>query len=140
MKKLYLMIFILITGSVLMACSEETETAETEEAAIIQVTNSSARQITSIELKLYQNDMVQASPTAMNADESLIVMGETLDFEILTQDINFDEPVIIEAIAMIDGVEESAGKTAPMELRPGENYRFELARDPEMQFREVQEN
>ncbi len=123
-----------------MACSEETETAETEEAAIIQVTNSSARQITSIELKLYQNDMVQASPTAMNADESLIVMGETLDFEILTQDINFDEPVIIEAIAMIDGVEESAGKTAPMELRPGENYRFELARDPEMQFREVQEN
>jgi predicted anti-sigma-YlaC factor YlaD len=67
-------------------------------------------------------------------------MGETLDFEILTQDINFDEPVIIEAIAMIDGVEESAGKTAPMELRPGENYRFELARDPEMQFREVQEN
>lgn len=84
--------------------------------------------------------MVQASPTAMNADESLIVMGETLDFEILTQDINFDEPVIIEAIAMIDGVEESAGKTAPMELRPGENYRFELARDPEMQFREVQEN
>ncbi|XKE95584.1 hypothetical protein LG326_04395 [Metaplanococcus flavidus] len=140
MKKLYLMIFILIIGSVLMACSEETETAETEEAAIIQVTNSSARQITSIELKLYQNDMVQASPTAMNADESLIVMGETLDFEILTQDINFDEPVIIEAIAMIDGVEESAGKTAPMELRPGENYRFELARDPEMQFREVQEN
>ncbi len=123
-----------------MACSEEKETAETEEAAIIQVTNSSARQITSIELKLYQNDMVQASPTAMNADESLIVMGETLDFEILTQDINFDEPVIIEAIAMIDGVEESAGKTAPMELRPGENYRFELARDPEMQFREVQEN
>lgn len=123
-----------------MSCSEETETAETEEAAIIQVTNSSARQITSIELKLYQNDMVQASPTAMNADESLIVMGETLDFEILTQDINFDEPVIIEAIAMIDGVEESAGKTAPMELRPGENYRFELARDPEMQFREVQEN
>lgn len=140
MKKLYLMIFILIIGSVLMACSEETETAETEEAAIIQVTNSSARQITSIELKLYQNDMVQASPTAMNADESLIVMGETLDFEIFTQDINFDEPVIIEAIAMIDGVEESAGKTAPMELRPGENYRFELARDPEMQFREVQEN
>jgi hypothetical protein len=140
MKKLYLMIFILIIGSVLMSCSEETETAETEEAAIIQVTNSSARQITSIELKLYQNDMVQASPTAMNADESLIVMGETLDFEILTQDINFDEPVIIEAIAMIDGVEESAGKTAPMELRPGENYRFELARDPEMQFREVQEN
>ncbi|WP_084242698.1 hypothetical protein [Planomicrobium okeanokoites] len=140
MKKLYLMIFILITGSVLMACSEETETAETEEAAIIQVTNSSARQITSIELKLYQNDMVQASPTAMNADESLIVMGETLDFEILTQDINFDEPVIIEAIAMIDGVEESAGKTAPMELSPGENYRFELARDPEMQFREVQED
>lgn len=140
MKKLYLMIFILIIGSVLMACSEETETAETEEAAIIQVTNSSARQITSIELKLYQNDMVQASPTAMNADESLIVMGETLDFEIFTQDINFDEPVIIEAIAMIDGVEESAGKTAPMELRPGENYRFELARDPEIQFREVQEN
>lgn len=140
MKKLYLLLFILILALVLTACTEDTETGGTEEAAIIQVTNSSARQITSIELKLYQNDMVQTSPTAMNADESLIVMGEAVEFEILTQDLDFDEPVVIEAVAMIDGVEESAGKTEPMELSPGGIYKFELARDPEMQFREVQED
>ncbi|MCM3611869.1 hypothetical protein M4S82_11445 [Planococcus sp. MERTA32b] len=138
MKKVYLLLFILSIGPVLTACSAETETEETEEAAIIQVTNSSARQITSIELKLYQNDMVQASPTAMNADESLIVMDEAVDFEVLTQDIDFDEPVVIEAVAMIDGVEESAGQTEPMELSLGEIYKFELARDPELQFREMQ--
>lgn len=141
MKKSYLFLFIFLIGTFLMACSNDSETAETEEmAATIQVTNSSSRQITSIELKLYQNDMVQVSPTAMNADESLIVMGETVDFEILTQDIDFDEPVVIEAVAMIDGVEESAGETEPMELVQGGSYIFELARDPELQFRELQED
>ncbi|QHJ72096.1 hypothetical protein [Planococcus halotolerans] len=141
MKKLYIILFILLIGAVLSACSDEAETAGTdEEAAIIQVTNSSDRQITSIELKLYQNDMVQASPTVMNADESLIVMGEAVDFEILTQDIDFNEPVVIEAVAMIDGVEVSAGTTEPMELSQGEYYAFELARDPELQFREIQED
>lgn len=141
MKKLYVILFILLMGAVLSACTDETEPGGTDEkAAIIQVANSSARQITSIELKLYQNDMVQASPTVMNADESLIVMGEAVDFEILTQDIDFNEPVVIEAVAMIDGVEVSAGTTEPMELSQGENYEFELARDPELQFREIQED
>lgn len=140
MKKIYLYLFILTMGTVLMACSDGTEPAGTEEAATIQVTNSSARQITSIELKLYQNDMVQASPTAMNADESLIVMGEAVEFEILTQDIDFNESVVIEAVAMIDGVEVSAGTTEPMELIQGDSYEFELARDPELQFREMRED
>lgn len=140
MQKFYLFTIIALAVFLLAACSEgpggtETEVTETG----IAVTNNSARQITSIELKLYQKEMVQASPTAMNADESLIVMGETVDFEILTQDINFDEPVVIEAVAMIDGVEVSAGKTEPMQLVSGELYEFELARDPELQFREVQE-
>lgn len=140
MRKIYLFLFIGMFVSLMAACSDEGEQGEIEaqETAII-VTNSSDRQITSIELKLYQNDMVQASPTAMNADESLIVTGEEVEFEILTQDIDFDEPVVIEAVAMINGVEVSAGKTAPLELVQGEIYQFELARDPEMQFREIQE-
>ena len=139
MRKLFLFLFIVMIVSLMAACSSESEQGDAPETSI-KVTNSSDQQITSIELKLYQNDMVQASPTAMNADESLIVMGEEIEFEILTQDMNFDEPVIIEAVAMINGVEVSAGKTAPMELVQGESYQFELARDPEMQFREIQED
>lgn len=140
MKKLYLVLGIFFFGILMVACSDDSETADPDEKVIIQVTNSSAQQITSIELKFYQNDMVQASPTAMNEDESLIVMGETVDFDILTQNLNFDEPVIIEAVAMIGGVEMSAGKTEPMELIQGDSYSFELARDPELQFREIQED
>ncbi|OHX56144.1 hypothetical protein BB776_05285 [Planococcus salinarum] len=140
MRKFYLFLFIIMTVTLMAACSDEAEQSDNEApATAINVTNSSDRQITSIELKLYQNDMVQASPTLMNADESLIVMGEEVEFEILTQDMDFDEPVVIEAVAMIDGVEVSAGKTVPMELVQGERYEFELARDPEMQFREIQE-
>lgn len=141
MKKIYLFLFIGIIVSLLAACSGESVSEQGHAPeTFIKVTNSSDQQITSIELKLYQNDMVQASPTAMNADESLIVMGEGVEFEILTQDMNFDAPVAIEAVAMINGVEVSAGKTAPMELVQGESYEFELARDPEMQFRETQED
>ena len=140
MQKLFLFTLIALAVFLMGACSEGPGGSETEASETgIAVTNNSDRQITSIELKLYQKDMVQASPTAMNADESLIVMGETVDFEILTQDINFDEPVVIEAVAMIDGVEISAGKTEPMQLVSGGRYEFELARDPELQFREVQE-
>lgn len=140
MKKLYLVLGICFFGILMMACSDDSETADPEEMVIIQVTNSSAQQITSIELKFYQNDMVQASPTAMNEDESLIVMGESVDFDILTQNLNFDEPVVIEAVAMIGGVEVSAGKTEPMELIQGDSYSFELARDPELQFRKIQQD
>lgn len=140
MKKIVLFLFVFIIGILLAACSGDTELGQTKEnESLIYVTNNSARQITSIELKIYQKDKVQVSPTAMNADESLIVMGETVDFEILTQDINFDEVVIIEAVAMINGVEESAGKTEPMKLVEGESYQFELGRDPELEFRELQE-
>jgi len=141
MQKIYLFLFIGIIVSLLTACSGESELEQGDASeTFIKVTNSSDQQITSIELKLYQNDKVQASPTAMNADESLIVMGEEIEFEILTQDMNFDEMVVIEAVAMINGVEVSAGKTAPMQLIQGESYEFELARDPEMQFREIQED
>ncbi len=140
MKKLYLVLSIFFFGILMVACSDDSATADPDEMVIIQVTNSSDEQITSIELKFYQNDMVQASPTAMNEDESLIVMGESVDFDILTQNLNFSEPVVIEAVAMIGGVEVSAGKTAPMELIQGDSYSFELARDPELQFREVLED
>lgn len=141
MYKFYLVLFAIGVVLALAACSggkgsEQGNASETS----IAVKNSSDEQITSIELKLYQNDMVQASPTAMNADESLIVKGEEVGFEILTQDLNFDEAVVIEAVAMINGVEVSAGTTAPMQLVQGENYKFELSPDPEMQFREIQED
>lgn len=140
MHKFYLVLFTMGIVLALAACSGETDSEQGNAAETsITVRNSSDQQITSIELKLYQNDMVQASPTAMNADESLIVKGEEIDFEILTQDVNFDESVVIEAVAMINGVEVSAGTTAPMQLVQGESYEFELAPDPEMQFREIQE-
>lgn len=141
MRKKQFYLIIVLAVLLLAACSGETEPAQTDApGTVIKVTNNSARQITSIELKLYQNDMVQASPTAMNADESLIVRGESVDFEILLQDIDFDEPVIIEAVAMVNGVEESAGKTEPMQLVQGESYQFELAGDSELQLRELEED
>ena len=141
MHKFYLVLFAIGIVLALAACSGDTDSEQGNASETsITVRNSSDKQITSIELKLYQNDMVQTSPTAMNADESLIVKGEEVEFEILTQDVNFDEPVVIEAVAMINGVEVSAGTTAPMQLVQGESYRFELARDPDMQFREILED
>lgn len=141
MNKFYLVLFAIGIVLALAACSGDTDSEQGNASeTFITVRNSSDKQITSIELKLYQNDMVQASPTAMNADESLIVKGEEIEFEILTQDLNFDESVVIEAVAMINGVEVSAGTTAPMQLVQGESYDFELARDPEMQFREIQQD
>ncbi|WP_422122539.1 hypothetical protein DHX103_12120 [Planococcus sp. X10-3] len=139
MQKFYLYLLIFLIALLLAACGEPEQEQTAASETIIQVTNNSARQITSIELKLYQNDKVQASPTAMNADESLIVTDESVEFDILTQDIDFDEPVVIEAVTMINGVEESAGQTEPMELVPGERYQFELSGDEELQFREISE-
>ncbi|MFD1032332.1 hypothetical protein [Metaplanococcus flavidus] len=137
MRKIHLYLLIFLIALVGAACGEsEPEQPEASET-FIQVINNSARQITSIELKLYQNEKVQASPTAMNADESLIVMEDAVEFDILQQDIDFDEPVTIEAVAMINGVEESAGQTEPMELVPGESYQFELSGDEELHFREM---
>ena len=138
MRKIHLCLLIFLMALIMGACSGESEQTDVPET-IIQVTNNTAHQITSIELKLYQNDMVQASPTAMNADESLIDSGTGVEFEILTQDIDFGEPVTIEAVAMIDGVEKSAGHTEPMDLVPGESYQFELSGDGELQFGDMEQ-
>lgn len=140
MRKLDFRALIIIFVLLLAACTEDSAQGQPNvQGSTINVKNESDREITSIELKLYQQDMVQFSPTSMNADESLIVKGETMEYNIRKQDIDFDEPVTIEAVAMIDGVEISAGRSKTFELVQGETYEFELARDPELQFREVQE-
>lgn len=127
--KNYLFIFgIILSIWLLTACSQQSlaTTAPNSGTALLQVINHSNSPIHSIELSFYQNGFLVSTQGGAYADGSSLKNGDFLDFQLMGHNIDFNQPVTIEARVTINKQNVLVGSIQSVQLTRGNVFNFEI--------------
>lgn len=114
------------SAAVLAACSHSSAPVTNEHSARIEIANETDENINAIEMDVTQMNQYVSTQGGSYADGSSIKKGDTLDFELTEEGVDFTKPVDIEVRVQMDGETTKIGTLQAVQLAEGETVEAEI--------------
>lgn len=114
------------SAAVLAACSDSSAPVTNEHSARIEIANETDENINAIEMDVTQMNQYVSTQGGSYADGSSIKKGDTLDFELTEEGVDFTKPVDIEVRVQMDGETTKIGTLQAVQLAEGETIEAEI--------------